>query len=169
MKYSRIQWQGRDGSKIPATPRTKLYFHPPVVTKDVNALLEDEYREKIEEVSKYVDYPVVTAWTEFGWEPPSEHNINKFYMENYKNLSETDDVKFLTLSGYLSEYSKEDDPSVFVSYDDFKKLLPWGVGGDQLRRYDRNIEKEILFTERLDALLHSLGEESRKEEIKKED
>lgn len=96
----------------------------------------------------------------FGWEPIGEHNINKFYVENYQALAERDDVHFVTLGEYLSRHALPTDKKVYVAYDDFKKLLPWGIGADQLRRYDRVIENLLLAAERLDAVLYLLGEKS---------
>jgi hypothetical protein len=41
--------------------------------------------------------------------------------------------------------------------DDFRKLQPWGVGGDQLRREGREIEALVTAAERFDAIAHILG------------
>ena len=160
MDHSRIRWEGKDGSCIPALPRTKLYFHPPCVTSDVQELLTDKMRGNIRELTENGEPPIVTVWTEFGWEPIGEHNINKFYVENYQALAERDDVHFVTLGEYLSRHALPTDKKVYVAYDDLKKLLPWGIGADQLRRYDRVIENLLLAAERLDAVLYLLGEKS---------
>ena len=52
MDHSRIRWEGKDGSCIPALPRTKLYFHPPCVTSDVQELLTDKMRGNIRELTE---------------------------------------------------------------------------------------------------------------------
>lgn len=167
LPYNRIRWQGKDGSSIPALPRTKLYFHPPCVTPDVQELLKEKMRENIRALTKPGDPPIVTVWTEFGWEPLCEHNINQFYIENYKALAEQDDVRFVTLGEYLARTAAPADPAVYIAYDDFKKLLPWGIGADQLRRYDREIEKLLLAAERLDAIRFMHGEKTRQPRLEK--
>ncbi|MBQ9481823.1 MAG: hypothetical protein IJU84_06645 [Clostridia bacterium] len=165
MNETSVNWTGKDGSAIPSVTKSPLYFHPPAVTEDVNGLLSEKGREKLETMKKYSAYPAVTVWTEFGWESMSEHNINKFHFENYENLKNTDDVDFVTIKEYFEKRKETDDKSVYIAYDDFNKLLPWGVGADQIRRFDRVAEYRLLLAEKLNVMAWLSGKPDRSDEI----
>lgn len=153
---SRILWKGPDGTQIPAATRSSLYFHPPMVTKDVTALLDTQKEELLDRCRKEKN-PLATVWTEFGWEPITSHTMNCFHEEYYAQLKETYGVSFVTLGEYMDQTASERDPVREIGYEDFHKLLPWGVGGDQLRVYDREIEGELLSAEKLNVISSFLG------------
>lgn len=161
---SRIRWRAPDGTELPAATRTSLYFHPPMVTKDVTALLDVQKEALLQQCQKESN-PLATVWTEFGWEPITSHTMNCFHEEYYHDLDKAYDLDFVTLGEYMENNALPEDPVYNIEYDQFHKLLPWGVGGDQIRVYDRKIESALLAAEKLNVMAVSLGAPSLQEEI----
>jgi hypothetical protein len=104
--------------------------------------------------------PLVMKWTEFGWEKLTGRAINKFDPELFDRLSRRFRVTYVTVEEYLDVQGARGAaplPSVRLAMDDFAKLLPWGIGGDQLRRFGREVEAVLLAAERFEAAAHVLG------------
>jgi hypothetical protein len=151
-------WRGLDGTCIPATPINGLVFHPPAVTHDIDWLWSDEGRGRMAEL-RHSGMPLAIKWTEFGWGPDELEgtSANKFRPALFRQLSETFNVRYVTLSEYLEAYGQTATKRISWRMDDFRKLLPWGVGGDQLRRKGRAVEALLLAAERFDAAAGLLG------------
>ena len=158
MDLNVFEWCGTDGTSILATPNNGLRFHPPVVTHDVEWLWSAEGRGKVKELQR-LGMPLAIKWVEFGWGPNEleGRTANKFYATKFRQLSEEFKVRYTTLTEYLEEYGGQAKERVSWRMDDFHKLEPWGVGGDQLRREGRETEAALLAAERFDAVAGLLG------------
>ena len=153
-----FEWCGLDGTSILATPVNGLVFHPPVVTHDIDWLWSEAGRKKVGELQR-LGMPLATKWVEFGWGPNEleGRTANKFYATKFRQLSDEFQVRYTTLTEYLEQYGGQVRERVSWRMDDFRKLEPWGVGGDQLRREGRETEALLTAAERFDAVAHLLG------------
>ncbi len=152
-----IVWEGVDGTRILATPSNKMVFHPPVVTHDIDWLWSDEGRAAVREMTQPGQPPLIIKWTEFGWESLTGKSMNKFDPEMFKALSAKFQTEYVTIEHYLDRHARGCAGEAFRPHmDDFAKLLPWGVGGDQLRRFGREVESTLLAAERFDTAAHAL-------------
>jgi len=145
-------WKGIDGTCIPTTPINGLVFHPPVVTHDMDWLWSSEGHNRLEEL-RHLGMPLAIKWVEFGWGPNELEGktANKFFPTKFKQVSEEFTVQYTTLTEYLDKYGAQVKEPVQWRMDDFHKLLPWGSGGDRLRREGREIEALLKAAERFDA------------------
>ncbi|MDD5705645.1 MAG: glycosyl hydrolase-related protein [Kiritimatiellae bacterium] len=156
MNLNCFLWRGVDGTKILTTPVNDLVFHPPAVTHDIDWLWSDEGRQRLQQLRE-LGMPLVLKWTEFGWETLGGQAVNKFDPAKFRELSRHFNVRYTTLTEYLDTFGGEAKTTVSLAMNDFEKLLPWGVGGDQLRRFGREVESVLLAAERFDAAAHLLG------------
>ena len=83
------------------------------------------------------------------------------YPKQFAEFSEKNKVEYVTLRGYLKKYGSQARETVYFNMDAWKKLLPWGIGGDQVRVNARKIEATLHAAERFDALASALGSKSR--------
>jgi len=153
-----IWWEGADGTRMLAVPASPLVFHPPMVTHDIDWLWTDEGRATVGRMAA-ARTPLALKWTEFGWEKLTGKSINKFDPELFRALSDQFDVEFLTIEQYLDRQAAPGAPAIAVKrpvVDDFAKLLPWGIGGDQIRRFGREVEAVLHAAERFEAIAHLL-------------
>ena len=153
-----FEWCGLDGTSILATPLNRLVFHPPVVTHDMDWLWSEAGRKAVGDLQR-LGMPLAIKWVEFGWGPNEleGRTANKFYATKFRQLSEEFQVRYTTLTEYLEQYGSQAKERVSWRMDDFRKLEPWGVGGDQLRREGRETEAALAAAERFDAVAHMLG------------
>jgi alpha-mannosidase len=154
MDESVIWWEGADGTRLLAVPFSPLVFHPPMVTHDIDWLWTDEGRTTLARLQRDRP-PLALKWTEFGWEKLTGKSINKFDPALFRTLSEKFSVEYLTVEQYLDRHRH--DPAIAakrLAVDDFDKLLPWGIGGDQIRRFGREVEAVLLAAERFEAVAH---------------
>lgn len=162
-----FNWRGLDGTCILATPINGLVFHPPCVTHDIDWLWSDAGRKRVQELQR-LGMPLAIKWTEFGWGPNELEGktANQFYATKFRTLSEKYRVRYTTLTEYLQEYGGQAKEPITWRMDDFRKLQPWGVGGDQLRREGREVEALLSAAERFGAAACLLGlEEARAGEL----
>ncbi|MCC6579573.1 MAG: hypothetical protein IT440_03970 [Phycisphaeraceae bacterium] len=157
IERSIMVWQGADGSRIVATPANALVFHPPAVTKDIDAMWTDAGRAKVAQLSTSACPPLAVKWTEFGWEPMSGTRMNRFDAGLFPILSREYRVAYVTFEQYMDRYRSHAGEAVQLTMDQFDKLLPWGIGGDQIRRFGREVEAVLHAAERMDAVAHALG------------
>lgn len=153
-----FEWCGLDGTSILATPLNGLVFHPPVVTHDMEWLWSEPGRKTVGEL-QHQGMPLAIKWVEFGWGPNEleGRTANKFYATKFRQLSDEFKVRYTTLTEYLEDYGSQVKERVCWRMDDFHKLEPWGVGGDQLRREGRETEAALAAAERFDAVASMLG------------
>ena len=158
MDLNVFEWCGLDGTSILATPDNGLRFHPPVVTHDINWLWSEAGRAMVKKLQRF-GMPLAIKWVEFGWGPDEleGRTPNKFYAAMFRQLSDKFRVRYTTLTEYLEQYGGQAKERVSWRMDDFHKLEPWGVGGDQLRRVERETEAALVAAERFDAVAHMLG------------
>ena len=135
--------------RFPASPRTRCLD----ILPDLIKLATSDAFKKLNTLGK----PLLFTWEEFGWEPPDQPSYLKT-PEKYQKIAEQFPVEFVTLKDYLDRYGNgaAKEP-VYFNMDAWKKLLTWGLGGDQLRVMDRNVEAKLLAAERFDALASTLG------------
>jgi alpha-mannosidase len=153
-----FHWKGKDGTTILSTPKNSLNF---VLKVDAGSLASSPAYRKLRASGK----PLVLVWEEFGWESPEAPS----YLttpEKYKALTERFQVEFVTLREYLTKYGATSE-TVYFDMDSWKKLLTWGLGGDQLRILDRKVEALLLTAERFDAVAAALGAPSQAEELER--
>ena len=158
MDLNVFEWCAPDGTSILATPNNGLRFHPPVVTHDIDWLWSEAGRGEVKELQQF-GMPLAIKWVEFGWGPDEleGRTPNKFYATKFRQLSKEFRVQYTTLTEYLEQYGSQAKERVSWRMDDFHKLEPWGVGGDQLRREERETEAALAAAERFDAVAHLLG------------
>ena len=148
LEVNYFSWKGMDGSTIPAIPKNALFGYSP----DIKSLAASEDFARLRDLGK----PLIFTWEEFGWDHPE----NPAYLETskkYEKVAETSAVEFVTLKEYLDKYGARADRTVYFNMDDWRKLLTWGLGGDQLRVMDRKVEATLLAAERFDAIASRLG------------
>ena len=153
-----FHWEGIDGTRILTTPVNDLVFHPPVVTHDIDWLWTPEGRQRSAEFAQ-LGMPLALKWVEFGWGPDElkGKTANKFFASTFRELSEHFNVRYTTVTEFLDEYGAQAQEVLRWRMDDFKKLQPWGCGGDQLRREQREVEAVLVAAERFDAAATLLG------------
>ncbi|MCL5097643.1 MAG: hypothetical protein M1608_08965, partial [Candidatus Omnitrophica bacterium] len=143
-----LNWKGKDGTTIPSTPKNSLFGWSP----DPNQLSGSPAFAKLKSLGK----PLVFTWAEFGWESPESPSYLSA-PEGYKRLAEKAPVEYVTLKEYMDKYGANPRETVYLNMDSWHKSLTWGIGGDQLRIYDRQVESLLLAAERFDALASTLG------------
>ncbi len=146
-----LNWKGTDGTTIPSTPKNALFGYSP----DIKQLISTPSFQKLREMGK----PLVFTWEEFGWEP-HEHPAYLVSPDKYKKFAAESPVEFVTLKEYMEKYGQKPQETIYLDMDSWDKLLTWGLGGDQLRVFDRKLEALLLAAERFDAIAASLGAKS---------
>ncbi|HVA01412.1 MAG TPA: glycoside hydrolase family 38 C-terminal domain-containing protein [Terriglobia bacterium] len=150
-----FRWQGKDGTMIGTTPKNPLF------TKGLNQEFQSlPALKELESQGK----ALVVDWEEFGWdaaETPAYLTDSKKYQE----ISDKLGVEYLTLKEYMDKYGRNPKKTIYLDMDRWTKLLPWGIGGDQLRILDRKVEGLLLAAEEFDAVAHHFGAETRKADL----
>lgn len=148
LEMNSLLWKGKDGSTIPSTPKNALFGYSP----NLKELATSPGFKKLQSLGK----PLIFTWEEFGWEPPDEPAYLKT-PEKYRKFAEESPVEFVTLKEYMDKYGANPKETVFLNMDAWHKLLTWGLGGDQVRIMDREVEGLLLAAEKFDAIAHTLG------------
>ncbi len=156
LEVDAFNWQGKDGTTLPSTPKNSLFGFSP----DMEKLAKSQAFRKLQEMGK----PLIFTWEEFGWEPPDEPAYLKT-PEKYQKLAEKSPVEFVSLKEYMDKYGAHPKKTVFFNMDAWNKLLTWGLGGDQLRILDRKVEALLLAAERFDAVAGTLGAKSKAQSL----
>ncbi len=150
-----VLWKGLDGTTLRCVPKNALFGFSP----DPKKLAESKEFQKLAGQGK----PLIFAWEEFGWEAP-EKPAYLTAPARYQALSR---VEFVTLKEYLDKYGKQAEGPVYLPMDAWNKSLTWGLGGDQVRILDRQVEGLLLAAEMFDAVAASLGRPSRAQDLEK--
>lgn len=151
IELNALHWKGIDGSTIPCTPKNSLFGWAP----DTKTL-ESPNLSKLKSLGK----PLLFTWAEFGWES-SETPSYLTAADAYIKLAEKTPVEYVTLKEYMDKYNPNPKETVYFKMDEWNKSLAWGLGGDQLRIYDRQVEGLLLAAECFDALASTLGARAR--------
>jgi hypothetical protein len=161
VEHNAFWWEGIDGSAILTAPK--------------NALVIAEYQVDFDEVVSSPEFaelsrhspPLLTLWEELGWDfigsPMSLANIPigaDRLIDRYQGLSASYAVEYTTIGNYLRAYDADLAPQVRLREDDWKRVLPWGIGGDQIRRLYRRTEGLLLSVEALDAVVAASDNQS---------
>jgi hypothetical protein len=151
-----FQWRGKDGTEIPCIPKNSLFSYGIRNPSSIPEL------PKLQQLGK----PLMINWAEFGWE---SHDDPAYLVESekYRKLASEYPIEFVTLKEYMEKHAIHPKESVYLNMDDWKKLLPWGIGGDQLRILDRKVEGILLAAERFDAVGERLGAKPNERELQK--
>ena len=158
LEYNVIDWQGIDGTAMTSVPKNSLFGYSP----NLKELAASPAFAKLREQGK----PLIFSWEEFGWESEEEPAYLKA-PEKYLALAKESPVEFVTIAEYLDKYGRGPREKIFLPMDAWHKLLPWGLGGDQLRILDRKVEALLLAAERFDALAGALGERTQESRLEK--
>ncbi|MFN8008389.1 MAG: glycoside hydrolase family 38 C-terminal domain-containing protein [Terriglobia bacterium] len=142
-----LNWKGLDGTVIPSMPKNSLFSFGPQDIDSIPGLKE------LQKLGK----PLMVNWAEFGWEP---HELPAYLSEakKYEKFSKDFPIEYVTLKEYMEKYGQNPEKTIYLNMDSWVKLLPWGIGGDQLRVLDRKVEAILHAAERFDAIASSLGE-----------
>ncbi len=143
IEVNSFQWKGKDGTTILCTPKNSLFG----AALDAKQLAASPSFQKLQKLGK----PLVFAWAEFGWESP-EAPAYLTAPEGYRKIAAESLVEFVSLKEYLDKYGTQAEETVCLNMDSWDKSLTWGIGGDQLRILDRQVEGLLLAAERFDAL-----------------
>ncbi|MEW5976539.1 MAG: glycoside hydrolase family 38 C-terminal domain-containing protein [Acidobacteriota bacterium] len=151
-----FQWQGKDGTTIPCIPKNSLFSYGIQNPASIPAL------RKLQELGK----PLMINWAEFGWE---SHDEPAYLVEaeKYRKLAEEYPIEFVTLREYMEKHGTSVKETIYLDMDAWRKLLPWGIGGDQLRILDRKVEGTLLAAERFEAIAQRLGAKPKQRELQK--
>ncbi len=137
---------GRDDDPLRAEERT--VWRP----ADAKQLVASPAFKKLAALGK----PLLFTWEEFGWDNP-EQPAYLSVPARYKALAAQGDVEFVTIQEYLKKYGTQGKETVYLPMDAWDKSLTWGLGGDQVRIFDRKVESLLLAAEVFDAAASSLG------------
>jgi alpha-mannosidase len=143
-----LQWQGMDGTAMPCVPKNALFGAP----ADAKQLVASPAFKKLAALGK----PLLFTWEEFGWDDP-EHPAYLSVPARYKALAAQANVEFVTIQEYLKKYGDQGKEKIYLPMDAWDKSLTWGLGGDQVRIFDRKVESLLLAAEVFDAAASSLG------------
>lgn len=155
-----FDWKGKDGTTIPTTPKNPLFMKGVSMAGVTPRFAALPALKELEGMGK----ALVVDWEEFGWDPADNPAYKKDTKE-YQKLSEQLQVEYLTLREYMEEYGKDPKKTIYLDMDKWTKLLPWGIGGDQLRVLNRKVESLLLAADVFDAIAHHSGFESRKADL----
>ena len=149
-----LNWKGKDGTIIPSMPKNSLFSFGPQDLASIPILKE------LQKLGK----PLMVNWAEFGWEP---HEQPAYLSEavKYEKLSQTFPIEYVTLKEYMEKYGQNPEKTIYLNMDSWQKLLPWGIGGDQIRIMDRKVEAILLAAERFDAIASNLGVRSKTQNL----
>ncbi len=141
-------WKGMDGSTILCQAKNNLFCsHGP---RDLPYFSTSEGKAEVAKLAS-LGRPCVQYWSELGWED-AENPRYLTYPKQFAEFSEKNNVEYVTLRGYLKKYGGQARETIYLNMDAWKKLLPWGIGGDQIRVNARKIEALLHAAERFDAL-----------------
>jgi hypothetical protein len=146
-------WKGMDGSTILCQAKNKLFSY------DLPHFATPEAKEDIAKLQQ-LGKPCIQFWEEFGWEDPEKPRYLTYPAE-FTEFSAKNNVEYVTLRGYLKKYGSQAKETIYLNMDAWKKLLPWGIGGDQVRVNARKIEATLHAAERFDAVASALGAKSK--------
>jgi alpha-mannosidase len=153
-----LHWKGMDGTAIPCVPTNALFG----AALDAKQLQASPEFKKLKALGK----PLVFSWEEFGWDNP-EQPAYLTAPAKYKALAKQANVEYVTIQEYLKKYGDQGKETVYLPMDAWNKSLTWGLGGDQVRIFDRKVEALLLAAEVFDAAASSLGAASQCDKLDK--
>jgi alpha-mannosidase len=151
-------WKGMDGSTVLCQAKNSI-FAVDGWKRDTQYFGTPEGKAEVAKLDQ-LGKPCVQYWTELGWEDPEKPRYLT-YPAQFAEMSAHSDVEYVTLRGYLKKYGSQAEETIYLNMDAWKKLLPWGIGGDQVRVNARKVEAILHAAERFDALASSLGAKSK--------
>jgi alpha-mannosidase len=150
-----LLWKGLDGTAIACVPKNALFGYSP----DLKQLAATAEFKKLAELGK----PLIFAWEEFGWESPEQ----PAYLTSPAKYQTLGSVEFVTLQEYLDKYGAQIRETMYLPMDAWNKSLTWGLGGDQIRMLDRQVDGLLLAAELFDGVAAALGGVSQVNELEK--
>lgn len=148
IELNSFNWKGTDGTTIPTTPKNAVFR----VTADMSDTGNKEGFKKLRALGK----PLIVWWDEFGWEP-EEHPTWESYNSGFKEAAKHYPLEFVTLTQYMDRYGSKPKQTIYLPMEAFQKRLTWGLGGDQVRIFDRKLEGTLQSAETFDAFASTLG------------
>jgi len=166
---SLVSWQGPDGTRVLTIPRYRFMTYDLLAPDHIGVQnagltgsdfdtwpLENVAEFRREALSRGIRYPFLCRSADP--KPPESP------LPDVLALTARADVRLVTLQEYF-HLPHGDTPVVSYGVDDIPATIPWGLGGERLRREQTRAEGELLLAERLDALACSLGDESQEEHL----
>jgi alpha-mannosidase len=150
-----LLWEGLDGTAIPCVPKNALFGYSP----DLKKLTATADFQKLAALGK----PLIFAWEEFGWESPEK----PAYLSSPAKYQTLENVEFVTLQQYLDKYGAQAKESKYLPMDAWNKSLTWGLGGDQIRILDRQVDGLLLGAELFDGIAAAHGGPSQVDTLEK--
>jgi alpha-mannosidase len=151
-------WKAMDGSTILCQAKNNL-FSWDGGPHDTPFFSTPEGKAELAKLQR-LGKPCVQYWTELGWESPEQPRYLT-YPKQFEEFSEKNNVEYVTLRGYLKKYESQARDTIYLNMDAWNKLLPWGIGGDQIRVNARKVEATLHAAERFDALATIVGSKSK--------
>jgi alpha-mannosidase len=151
-------WKGMDGSTILCQAKNNI-FGWDGGSHDLSFFLTPEGKAELAKLQT-LGKPCVQYWSELGWEDP-ERPRYLTYPKDFAEMSAKSNVEYVTLRGYLKQHGNQARETIYFNMDAWKKLLPWGIGGDQVRVNARKIEAILHAAERFDAVASAMGSTSK--------
>ena len=151
-------WKGMDGSVVLCQAKNNLFAYDSG-PHDLPYFSTPEGKAEVAKLQA-LGKPCVQYWYELGWED-AEKPRYLTYPKQFAEFSEKNNVEYVTLRGYLKKYGSQVRETIYLNMDAWKKLLPWGIGGDQVRVNARKIEATLHAAERFDALANATGSKSK--------
>lgn len=148
VELNSVNWQGLDGATIPTTPKNAM-FRSSLNMDEV--VVADGFKKL-----RAMGPPLIMTWEEFGWES-DERPAYTWIPDQYRDAAKNYPMEFVTLKEYMDKYGAKPEETVFLPMDAFDKKLTWGLGGDQVRIYDRKIEGTLQAAETFNAFASTLG------------
>lgn len=151
-------WKGMDGSTILCQAKNNI-FGWDGSSHDLPFFSTPEGKAEMAKLQQF-GKPCVQYWSELGWEDPEKPRYLT-YPRDFSQMSANSNVEYVTLRGYLKQYGNQARETIYFNMDAWKKLLPWGIGGDQVRVNARRIEATLHAAERFDAVATAMGSPSK--------
>ncbi len=152
-------WKAMDGSTILCQAKNNL-FGWDGGPHDLPYYSTPEGKAEVAKLAQ-LGKPCVQYWSELGWESAEKPRLPLPIRRSLPNSPTKNNVEYVTLRGYLKKYGSQARETIYLNMDQWKKLLPWGIGGDQIRVNARKIEATLHAAERFDAVVSSLGTKSK--------
>lgn len=169
-----IRWEGPDGSSVMAVPRydwmdysNRNDLHKGVLRGNISGAHSSQWNKKWLELSSCLAKDMGTVpMLISAMEDLSPHESP---IPVSVGLATQASIHFTTLSSFFKEnaarHHYENVPVKRFSSDDFTMSLPWGLEGDSLISARDNAESALFTAERIDALAHANGADSREKEL----
>jgi len=144
-----VQWEGLDGTRLPATPKNELCLHQ--WPEDFDGRLDSE-------LVRELDTPAIVQWVEL-LPSPDWMCRSEVLLPRLKELfaDERFELRPATLSELIEALDRGDAPVRRYTLDDVFHGMSLGKNGDYMPRFSKACEEQILAAESISALAGLFG------------